>query len=107
MAREDKRGDQRLVAYVVPFSLPAPSHSEFRKALRERLPDCMVPAAFVPLDSLPVTSTGKVDRLSLPALEEVTPEIAENYLAPRTPTEATVADIWAEVFGLERVGVHR
>jgi amino acid adenylation domain-containing protein len=104
--REDRRGDQRLVAYVVPFHWPAPSVSEFRKGLAERLPDYMVPAAFVSLESLPVTSTGKVDRLSLPAPEEGAPEMAESYVAPRTPAEATMAGIWAEVFGVERVGVH-
>ncbi len=105
-AREDRRGDQRLVAYVVPFSRPAPSVSEFRTGLGQRLPDYMVPSTFLLLESLPVTSTGKVDRSSLPVPQDDVPEMAGSYAAPRTPAEAAMAGIWAEVFRLERVGIH-
>ena len=105
-AREDRRGDHRLVAYVVPLSRPGPGPGDFRRELKGLLPDYMVPSAFVALDNLPVTSTGKVDRLALPAPEETMPDAAEGYVAPRTPAEATMAGIWAEVFEVERVGVH-
>lgn len=104
-AREDRRGDLRLVAYVVPFARPAPEPADLRRSLGQRLPDYMIPSAFVMLDGLPVTSTGKVDRLALPAPEDDGTE-AERYAAPRTPAETAMARIWAEVFRLDRVGIH-
>ncbi len=91
-------GDRRLVAYVVgEFSV-----AELRAALRERLPDYMVPAAFVTLETLPLTPTRKVDRKALPAPEP--PGGGEEPLAPRTPVEEILAGIWAELLGLDRVG---
>ncbi len=106
VAREDRRGDQRLVAYVVPASETPPAPAELRASLAGRLPDYMVPSAFVSLQQLPVTATGKVDRLALPAPEESPAEPAEGYVAPRTPTEQLIAGIWAEVFGVDRIGIH-
>ncbi|MBW8873686.1 MAG: non-ribosomal peptide synthase/polyketide synthase [Acidobacteria bacterium] len=97
VVREDA-GDRRLVAYVVGDV----SAEALRQSLRERLPDSMVPAAFVMLDALPLTSNGKVDRKALPSPEQ--PGGGEGYLAPRTPVEEVLAGIWAEVLGLERVG---
>ncbi|HKV10754.1 MAG TPA: amino acid adenylation domain-containing protein, partial [Thermoanaerobaculia bacterium] len=103
MARED--GDsRRLVAYLVPRSRDEkPGASELRPFLEARLPDYMVPAAFVRLDTLPLTPNGKVDRRALPdpgLLErEETP-----YTPPRTPAEGLLAEVWAEVLGVERVG---
>lgn len=94
IAREDELGDRRLVAYVVGNA----DAESLRKHLREVLPDYMVPAVFVGLDALPLTSSGKVDRRALPA--------PEGYVAPRTPTEGVLAAIWAEVLGVERVGVN-
>jgi amino acid adenylation domain-containing protein len=102
LAREDTPGDKRLVAYVVPVAAAAPAADELRAALRGRLPDHMVPAAFVVLDSLPLNANGKVDRKILPAPEA--PATGETYVAPRTALEAVVAGIWAEVLGLPRVG---
>jgi amino acid adenylation domain-containing protein len=104
-SREDRRGDQRLVAYLVASAVPQPTPAELRARLSGRLPDYMVPAAFVLLERLPVTSTGKVDRRALPVPEDDGSPPAEDYVAPRTPVEATVAGIWAEVFGVERVGI--
>jgi amino acid adenylation domain-containing protein/non-ribosomal peptide synthase protein (TIGR01720 family)/FkbM family methyltransferase len=91
-------GDRRLVAYVVGDVQVA----ELRRSLRERLPDFMVPAAFVALAAFPLTANGKVDRKALPAPEQ--PSGEEDSLAPRTPVEEIVAGIWTEVLGLERVG---
>ncbi|HEY2739762.1 MAG TPA: amino acid adenylation domain-containing protein, partial [Thermoanaerobaculia bacterium] len=91
--------DSRLVAYIVGDAVP----DALRKALREQLPEHMVPSAFVTLEALPLTSTGKVDRKALPAPEWQSPQ--EGYLAPRTPVEEVLAGIWAEVLGLDRVGV--
>jgi amino acid adenylation domain-containing protein len=103
VVREDRSergaGDRRLVAYVAgDVAVEA-----LRRWLRERLPDYMVPAAFMLLAALPLTPNGKVDRKALPAPAGQSSE--ETYLAPHTPVEEMVAGIWAEVLGLERVGV--
>ena len=105
-AREDRRGDMRLVAYVVPCSWPPPGVADFRRRLTERLPEYMVPATFVPLELLPVTPTGKVDRAALPAPQEEAGGSRANYVAPRNAAESMMAAIWAEVFQLDRVGIH-
>jgi amino acid adenylation domain-containing protein/non-ribosomal peptide synthase protein (TIGR01720 family) len=91
--------DPRLVAYVT----GEPTAEELRRSLRERLPESMVPAAFLTLPALPLTPNGKVDRKALPAPEWQRAE--EGWLAPRTPVEEVLAGIWAEVLGLERVGM--
>ncbi len=99
LVREDRCGDRRLVAYVVGDTEVA----ELRRSLRDRLPDYMVPAAFVTLAAFPLTVNGKVDRKALPAPKQ--PGGEETYLAPRTPTEEVLAGLWADLLGLERVGV--
>ena len=76
-----------------------------RRFLHERLPDYMIPSAFVVLDALPLTANGKIDRKALPAPDSARPELAAAYLAPRNEVEETLAGIWAEVLGLQRVGV--
>src|SRR6185369_2443504 len=102
VARQDREGETRLVGYVVGgvvgelIGEAAPG--ALRQALRERLPEHMVPSAFVALAALPLTSTGKVDRKSLPAPESQ--PTAESWLAPRTPVEDVLAGIWSEVLGL-------
>jgi amino acid adenylation domain-containing protein len=99
VAREDEPGQARLVAYVVGGA----DANVLRAHLRRTLPEHMVPSAFVALDRLPLTPSGKLDRRALPAPEPAAEE--EAYVAPRTPMEETVAAIWAEVLGRERVGV--
>jgi len=106
LAREDTPGDKRLVAYVVPREEPAPTISELRRFLKETLPEYMVPSAFVYLDALPLTPNGKVDRRALPAPDQTRPELESAYVAPRTREEKILADIWAQVLGVEQVGVH-
>jgi amino acid adenylation domain-containing protein/non-ribosomal peptide synthase protein (TIGR01720 family) len=104
LAREDSPGEKRLVAYVVGKEGPAPSGSELRGFVRERLPEYMVPSAFMALEALPLTPNGKVDRRALPAPEGR--GMAEGYVPPCTPTEELLAGIWAEVLRQERVGRH-
>ncbi len=106
-AREEAPGDRRLAAYWVPAASggPPPTGLALRDHLRRRLPDYMVPAAFVELPSLPRTPSGKPDRRGLPAPGRLLPEQSALYVAPSTPTEEAVARIWEEVLQLDRVGV--
>ena len=104
IAREDSPGDKRLVAYVVAAEGAALETAELRGALARELPDYMIPSAFVPLDALPLTPNGKIDRRRLPA-PDLDAQIAHSYVAPRNATEETLCRIFADVLGLERVGV--
>ena len=81
-------------------------HSELRRFLNERLPDYMVPSVFIVLDRMPLTPNGKIYRQALPALNNVRPELETPYVAPRTLVEERLTDIWPEVLGLDRVGIH-
>jgi amino acid adenylation domain-containing protein len=102
-ALADGAGDPLLVAWTAPAG--AATGAELRAFLRERLPDYMVPGAFVALSALPRTPNGKIDRLSLPAPRPSDRAEAGGYLAPRTQVEEILAGIWARVLGVERVGV--
>ncbi|HEX6292324.1 MAG TPA: amino acid adenylation domain-containing protein, partial [Herpetosiphonaceae bacterium] len=125
LAREDLRGEKRLVAYVVPRKEPGAlwAHKEadseescslfsvldsaaLRQHVGARLPAYMVPSAFVLLDALPVTPNGKLDRKALPVPDWSRSDLADSFIAPRTPLEAEVAAIWADVLKLDRVGIH-
>ncbi len=102
----DEEGDRRLIAYLSTRADSDLSTEELRRQLRERLPDYMVPSAFVVLDELPLTPNGKVDRAALPDPGGPSRQSAETYVAPSTPIETVLADMWAEVLDVERVGVH-
>jgi amino acid adenylation domain-containing protein len=78
---------------------------QFRSFLGDRLPNYMVPALFVMLETMPLTPNGKIDRRSLPVPEQLRPDLDESYVEPRNPTEKAIADIWANVLRLEQVGV--
>src|SRR5215210_8094375 len=106
VAHEDQRSEQQLVAYVVPEPEQVPAISELRGFLKDKLPDYMVPSAFVVLDALPLTPNGKLDRLALPAPDLARPELDTNFVAPRNAFEEQLARIWVEVLGVTRVGVH-
>ncbi|MDY7228257.1 amino acid adenylation domain-containing protein [Hyalangium sp. s54d21] len=99
-------GDKQLVAYVVPRASPSPSITELREYLTRKLPAYMVPAFFVMLDALPLNPNGKVDRRALPIPEETRPELEQEFVAPRTPTQQALATIWKEILSLDRVGLH-
>jgi amino acid adenylation domain-containing protein len=105
-AWEDSSGHKRLVAYLVGRGGGSPESFELRRFLSERLPAYMVPSVYVALESLPVTSNGKLDRRALPSPVGSRPEEARSYTAPRTPVEELLADLWAEVLRLDRVGIH-
>jgi amino acid adenylation domain-containing protein len=105
VARQDRTGDQRLVGYVVRRGEQATS-AELRRALRERLPEIMVPSIFVFLEALPRTPNGKVDRKALPAPEIDRSDLETAFVAPRTPLEQEVAEIWQGVLGVDRIGAH-
>jgi len=96
---------KKLVAYIVPELEAIPTIDELRNHIRNHLPEYMMPSSFMVIDSLPLTPTGKIDRRALPALDPMLLEKKYAYTAPRTPAEEIVAGMWAEVLGLEKVGV--
>jgi amino acid adenylation domain-containing protein len=102
VARREANGDHRLLAYFT-GAVPAPTTTALREFLAERLPDHMLPAALVPLEQLPYTPSGKVDRRALPEPAD-RPELEQAYVAPQTETEAALAELVAELLGLEQVG---
>jgi amino acid adenylation domain-containing protein len=104
VASANDAGEKQLVAYVV--AQPFPAISELRDFLAKELPEYMIPATFVSLDSLPIGANGKVDRSALPAPGEENIVREERFLSPRTSTEQRVAAIVGQLLGLERVGVN-
>jgi amino acid adenylation domain-containing protein len=105
-ALEEETGDRRLIAYIVADPGSAPSVSDLRRFLGDKLPDYLVPAAFVLLDALPLTPSGKLDRRALPAPDAARPPLEEAFVAPRSPLEQVLAGIWSGVLGVENVGIH-
>jgi amino acid adenylation domain-containing protein len=105
-AHSDAQDTQRLVAYLVPHQPPGPPMSALQHSIQQHLPDYMIPAAFVFLEALPMTPSGKVARQHLPVPDYAHPQLEGPSVAPRTPIEREVARIWAEVLGLEQVGIY-
>ncbi len=105
VARPEPDGQERLVAYVVPETGALRTLDVVRGFLMERLPAYMVPSTVMFLETLPTSPGGKVDRRALPAPDRARPDLVESFAAPRTPAERALAEIWAEVLGLERVGI--
>ncbi|HEX7333075.1 MAG TPA: amino acid adenylation domain-containing protein [Pyrinomonadaceae bacterium] len=107
MVREDEDGTQQLVAYVVPpLEESAPTVTEFRGFLKDLLPEYMIPMNFVPLESMPLTPNGKVDRMALPAPANVRPNLSVAYADPKTKIETDIATVWREVLGIDKVGLN-
>ena len=101
----DHPDDQRLVAYVVRKESDTVEASDLRGLLKTSLPDYMIPAAFVMLAALPLTSAGKVDRSALPSADGGRHSMRAEYVAPRTPAEGVLAAIWADVLRVPHVGI--
>src|ERR1043166_7396984 len=99
-------GEQRLLAYFVRKEEATLSTGELRRFLTQRLPEYAIPSGLIELESLPLTASGKVDRLALAARAVPMIEAAAEHVAPRTMVEELLCEIWAGVLGLEKVGVH-
>ncbi|OYV21526.1 MAG: amino acid adenylation domain-containing protein [Methylococcaceae bacterium NSP1-2] len=98
--------DKRLVAYLVSQDTSNPTPSELRNFLKPKLPEFMVPSAFVFLDALPLTSNGKLNRKALPAPDQSNQNLQVDFVAPRSPVENQLAEIWHDVLKIDRVGIH-
>ncbi|WP_289500830.1 amino acid adenylation domain-containing protein [Gloeocapsopsis sp. IPPAS B-1203] len=105
MGREDTPGDKRLVAYIIPSQEQAPTTSELRCFLKERLPDYMIPAVFIILKSLPLNANGKVDRHALPAPQPERPSLQTPFVSPQDPLELQLTNLWEQVLKTYPVGV--
>lgn len=103
--RKDASNNTQLIAYVVPREGAEPASSEIYAFLQEKLPAYMIPSAFIMIKELPLTPNGKVDKRALPLPDQSEVESEVNFVAPRTPMEETIAQIWREVLGLTQVGV--
>ncbi len=103
--REDVAGDKRLVAYIIPHPEQTPTIDELRGLLKQKLPDYMVPSAFVFLNALPLTPNGKVDRRALPTPEQARQEPEETFVAPHDDLELQLIKIWEKVLGIQPIGV--
>jgi amino acid adenylation domain-containing protein len=105
IAREDRPGDKRLVAYVVPHQEQLPKISELRQFLQGQLPQYMVPSAFVMLEALPLTPNKKIDRRALPAPDQVNQEPEEAFAASQDEIELLLTKIWEKVLGIQSISV--
>jgi amino acid adenylation domain-containing protein len=106
VGREDRPGEPRLVAYLVSGPAPSPTARELRQVLAARLPAHMIPSVFIAVGAMPLTPSGKVDRRALPDPGRARPPLGAEGVAPRGPLEQAVATIWADVLGLDEVGIH-
>ena len=107
IAREDTPGNKRLVAYVVPTEPGEAFNAEtLRNTARRYLPSYMIPSAFVALEQMPLTQSGKIDRKLLPPPTDLLPVTGAETAAPRTAVETILAEVWSQVLGLPSVGVH-
>ena len=105
LAREDQAGAKRLVAYVVPDAGRPLEAGQLRRFLQQRLPDFMVPSAFVTLDVFPLTATGKVDRQALPPPQPAPPRVGRTSSRPRNPLEHELSRMWEDALGVEGIGI--
>jgi amino acid adenylation domain-containing protein len=106
LVRSDSVDYKHLVAYVVPQTEQTLAIAKLRNFLESKLPNYMIPAAFVTLEALPLTPNGKVDRKALPTPDTARPELEAIYQPPQTEVEKTIAYIWREVLNVEDVGIH-
>jgi len=104
--REERGGDHRLAAYIECEPGSTLTASETREFLADRLPEYMIPADFVMLESLPMTTTGKINRKGLPLLEQSRGDVERTVEAPGNPVEEAIAGIWSDILGIDEVGIH-
>ncbi len=106
IARDDERGNKRLIAYFIARDQKELPAIELRNYLKERLPDYMVPAFFVQLEKFPLTPNGKVDRKALPDPDFSSLQTEVKYVPPRTPTEELLCGIWSQILWVDKVGIY-
>ena len=106
IAHQNRAGYAYIVAYIVPVVLPGPTNLRLRQTLAEALPDFMIPSTFVVLGALPRTTSGKIDRQTLPAPGRPYRDPNRATTLPRTTVETTIANIWSEVIGHESIDVY-
>ena len=105
IARKSSTGDNQLVAYFLPGDRLIPSTSELSRFMREKLPNYMIPSAFVELEAFPLSPNGKIDRKAFPSPDGTRPKLEETFVAPRDSIEETIAGIWRAVLGVNKVGI--
>ncbi|MEH1918682.1 non-ribosomal peptide synthetase [Nostoc sp.] len=105
LARQDEVGEKQLTAYIVPHYNSGYTHNKLRSFLQQRLPNYMVPSAFMMLESLPLTANGKVDRHKLPVPSRERPQLEQAYIAPQSDLERLLAGILSELLKIDRVGI--
>jgi amino acid adenylation domain-containing protein len=105
LIRKGADDEKYIAAYVVPAQQPAPTAGELRAWLKDRLPEYMVPSAWIHLEHMPLTASGKLDRASLPEPERGRPDLVSHFVAPRTAIEEMLAEIFSDILGLEHAGV--
>jgi amino acid adenylation domain-containing protein len=106
LCRENIRGDKCLIAYLVPNGPVMPPVVELRAFLKDKIPEYMIPSAFVFLESLPITPNGKVDLNALPKSSSARPVLDAPFVPPNGPIEEVLANIWVEILGIDEVGIH-
>ncbi|MEH1924782.1 MAG: amino acid adenylation domain-containing protein [Nostoc sp.] len=108
IVREDTPNENNLVGYIVAETGQDSLQviSQLRRFLKQQLPDFMVPTIFMALEAMPLTPNGKIDRKALPKPDASRPELEANYVAPRTPIEQQIADIWTQVLNVKQVGIY-
>ncbi len=102
----EKTGEKRLVSYIIPQQDETITALEMRQFIQQKLPEYMIPAAFVRLDALPLTPNGKVDRSALPEPDENSYVLNETFVAPRTLAEELLVEIWIELLSVEKIGIY-
>jgi len=105
VAREDAPGEKRIVSYLVSEPDGELSVSKLSDHLKAKLPEYMIPAAFIRVEALPLTANGKLDSRALPPPDRITAEMSKDYVAPRNAIEKVLAGNWGEVLGIERIGI--
>ncbi|MEH2036094.1 non-ribosomal peptide synthetase [Nostoc sp.] len=105
LARQDETGEKQLTAYVVPHQNSSYTSKQLRSFLEQRLPNYMVPSAFVLLESMPLTVNGKVDRQKLPAPSRERPQLEQAYIAPQSDLERLLAGILSDLLKIDRIGI--